>query len=494
MHCTQSLVVLTAAALVPVSAFQATPLKQRVQALIDASPAARGAFWGIRVLEAETGKVVYARNAEKYFIPASNTKLFSTALALSRLGPDHRFETKIVSRSEIDPSGRLSGDLILAGGGDPTLSPREIPYRKGDVKGDPLVAIAAMADELVARGLRRVDGDVIGDDTAYEWEPYPAGWALDDATWEYGAAVSALVVNDNAFRLSVQPGAAAGEPGRIRLTPPFEFFTVHNHVRTAARGTNGRVRVRRDAGSREIHLAGELSLGSRGTGFVLAVGDPALYAASVLYDALVARGVGIHGRPRARHRWKGDSVAPPEGVVLVSRKSPPLIELARVVDKVSQNLHAELLLLEAGRVRGGEGGREAALGQLEEFLKEIGIPPESYDFADGSGLSRLTRVTPHKITQLLAYMFKSAHRDAWRSLMPVGGEDGTLEHRFDGEPRAKLIQAKTGTISHVSALSGYAESASRGTLIFSILVNNYNSRQAEVRSVIDKISILLTEQ
>jgi D-alanyl-D-alanine carboxypeptidase/D-alanyl-D-alanine-endopeptidase (penicillin-binding protein 4) len=227
---------------------------------------------------------------------------------------------------------------------------------------------------------------------------------------------------------------------------------------------------------------------------LLALDDPALYSAFALADALSRRGVAISGRPAARHRFANqDTLAPPGGVELARRTSPPLIELLRIIDKVSQNLHAELVLREVARVRRSIGSREAGLEESRQFLAEAGVEETGYRFEDGSGLSRLNLVTAHTVVRLLRHMYRSPHREAWLGLLPVGGEDGTLNNRFDGNPAARRIRAKTGTLSHVSALSGYADSPSRGRLAFSILVNNYNAPASEIRDVIDRIGLLLTE-
>jgi D-alanyl-D-alanine carboxypeptidase/D-alanyl-D-alanine-endopeptidase (penicillin-binding protein 4) len=465
----------------------AQTLSERLEALLSDSPVARQAFVGVEVYDLEKGEAVYASNAGRLFVPASNTKLFTTALALTRLGPDYRFQT--VVRQE----GR---DIVLYGGGDPTLSGRAVPYRKGPDPEEPLSAIEALADQVAARGIRRIDGDVIGDDSAYVWEPYPQGWARDDVLWDYGAPVSALTVNDNVFALTLR-AAKAGEPPQVTLWPAFEYFTIDNRVRTGP-GLESRVRVERPSGARQLVLWGVMpSDPAASMKLLLAIDDPALYAACALADALERRGIEIRGRPVARHRFPSDeqdgAVPRPEGIELARRTSQPLVETLTILDKVSQNLHAEMALREVARVRRGTGSRQAGLEEERDFLKEVGIDRGDYRFEDGSGLSRLGLVTPGAIVALLRYMYASPYREQWISLLPVGGEDGTLETRFNGNPAARRIHAKTGSLSHVAALSGYAQKASGGTLAFSILVNNFNSQGAEVRALIDKIALLVAE-
>jgi len=227
---------------------------------------------------------------------------------------------------------------------------------------------------------------------------------------------------------------------------------------------------------------------------LLAIDDPALYAATALADALTRRGIAIGGRPVALHRFASEATpaqAPP--VELAGHVSPPLVELLRIIDKVSQNLHAELVLREVARQATGAGSREAGIAERDRFLKEAGIDAGEWSLADGSGLSRLNLVTPAAVVKLLCHMYASPHRDAWISLLPVGGEDGTLEGRFAGNAAAGSIRAKTGSMEHVAALSGYVESRSRGRLAFSILVNNYTGPDLEIRSAMDRIALLLSE-
>lgn len=471
------------------AAVGAQALAERVQAILSASTARR-AFWGIQVLDLERREVLAEVRPDGYFVPASNTKLFTTALALVRLGPDYRFRTRVLAEQRPDPEGRVRGDLVLAGGGDPTLSNRTYPYVKGPPTGDPLAGIEELAAELYAAGLRRLEGDVVGDDTAYPWEPYPDGWALDDAVWEYGAPVSALSVADNVIRLRLKAGAEA-TPVSLTLSPQLPYYFVDCRLKVERGG--GRIWVERLPGSWHLRLWGAMAPGESRE-LAVAMHDPALYAARALLDALRRRGVAVRGQALARHRYTNQAwpMGQPGGVELARRESPPLIEVLRVIDKVSQNLHAEIVLREVGRVLRGEGSREAGLIEMAAFLDEVGVPRGEYRFLDGSGLSRLNLVTPAAIVRLLDYMYRSPYREAFLSLLPIGGEDGTLGSRFSGAASARRIRAKTGTLSLSNALSGYAES-SRGTLAFAILANNALAPAAEVRAAIDKIALLMAE-
>ena len=476
------------ALLIPV-AFAARPVAERIDSLISGSRAAVQAFWGISVVNLADGSIVYTKNEDRFFVPASNAKLFSTALALTRLGPDYRFRTTVAADSAPDGNGVIHGDVWLIGGGDPNLSARVLPYKQDEFTDNPLQAIDEMAAQMVAHGVRRVDGDVVGDDTRYVWEPYPKGWSSDDAVWEYGAAVSALTLNDNAFALYVQPGARVGEPAVLTLSPRVEELTIHNRTRTTEGGEK-KLTYKRIPGSKELVVGGVIPLHGLAEKTLLAVDDPALFAANALVDALARLGVAVSGRAAARHRSVEDTSIEGMGVELARHDSLPLVEALRVIEKESQNLHAEMVLREVAHNARGIGSRASGLEELKLFLAEVGIASKQYNFEDASGLSRMTLVTPATVSRLLVYMYGSKHRDAWVSLLPVSGEDGTLKKRFLASGHG-VIHAKTGSLSHVTALSGYMLPVSGKAYAFSILVNNFNGPASEVRGVLDKITVLL---
>jgi D-alanyl-D-alanine carboxypeptidase/D-alanyl-D-alanine-endopeptidase (penicillin-binding protein 4) len=475
---------------------QAADLASRLDRLIDSNAALSHAFVGMRVVRLSDGQLLYAHNAERLFVPASNMKLFTTALALSRLGADYRLATQVGAEVPIDGGGTLPGDLQLVGGGDPSLSGREYPYRSHAAPGAvySFRAIEELADQLVAHGLKRIDGNIVGDDSRYVWEPQPGPWSSDSASREYGAPVSALILHDNTFLLTLHPAEHPGTLARITLAPPFENFVIDNHVVTIERGGR-RVRFYRSASGRELHLWGTIPKADPGYAQELAIGDPALYAAEVLRDALLRRGISIRGDAVTRHRFPDEiaeaTTAP--GILLAEHHSPPLFELLQVVDKVSQNLHAEMFLREVAIASGHAGSPEEGLAAMDEFVAGIGIPKSEYQFTDGSGLSPRTLVSPTALTKLLAHMYESPHREEWLNLLPIGGEDGTLGSRFAGHAEARGIRAKTGTLDHVKAMSGYADTTAHGRVAFSLLVNHFEEPGPGVTKAIDELVLSLLE-
>jgi serine-type D-Ala-D-Ala carboxypeptidase/endopeptidase (penicillin-binding protein 4) len=447
----------------------APPLPVRINRILARAP---NAAWGIHIVDLRTGATVYSRNEHQPFVPASNTKLFSTAFALTRLGPEYRFKTTITAPAPPDKDGRVS-ELRFVGGGDTNLSGRVLPYAYKSEPQNPLQYVEAFAVRLAEAGVRAVDGDIIGDDSAFANEPFPEGWAVDDPIYEYGAPVSALFLNDGMFRMRVIP-TAPGEAPMVETSPALGSMIVQNRAIT---GYHKKLQFARLPGSNEFTITGTIDSEAE---YDLAMDDPTYFAAEALREALLKRGIQVGGTARAEH-------SPAPGVPLVTHESRPLITALKVINKESVNLHAEIVLLEAARVRAGTTTREKAIEELKAFLKEIGIVDTEYTFEDGSGLSRKTLASPWAVTTLLRYMYASPNRDKWVDTLPIGGEDGTLATRFSRDSRASQIRAKTGSLSHVNALGGYAGDR----YAFSILVNNSNVPALTVRKVMDQIALAL---
>ncbi len=486
-------------ALLPISAQPQSSIKAGLDNALAKSPALASAFIGIRVVSLPEGRVLYEHDADRLFAPASNTKLFTTALALTTLGPDYRFSTSVRAEQPLDSVGRLMGDLVFVGGGDPSMSARTYPYQapKPGQRPEPFQTIAAiedLADQLKARGLTSIAGDIVGDDSRYPWEPYPDGWSANDPVWDYGSPVSSLIVNDNAFTLWIRPGVQPGDLARIQTFPSLCPLAINNRIVTTSGGER-KIEEDRGIGAHELQAWGQIPVNDPGIDELLAVDDPAIFAAAMLRDALVRRGVVVHGEAVAHHRFGNETVdpTPKMGIELARRVSPPLTELLQVVDKVSQNLHAEVMLREVGFVKRNNGSREAGQEEMKAFLSRAGISASEYHLVDGSGLSRLTLVSPTAVTKLLTFMYRSNLRDTWIPLLPIAGVDGTLRTRFEGHPEASRIHAKTGSLSHVRALSGYAEAQSSGTLAFSFIVNDSVAASHDISAFLDTMGLKLIE-
>jgi len=462
-----------------------------------ASGGADQSYWGVLVSDADNGQALYTLNAARFFMPASNAKLFTTVLALSTLGPDFRERTTIETAGTVDSSGQLQGDLVLVGRGDANLSNRVLPYVKRDVRnGPPEKALAELADRVVASGVKRISGDVVADDSYFAAGRFPPGWTIDDTVWSYGAAVSAIAINDNAISLVVRPGAAVAAPLSFQVAPWSGLYEIRNDAATTAARTEAQLRLSRDPESRVIRLSGTVPLDAPARELLPAITEPAENAAMLLMRMLQGRGVAIAGRSRAIHADDTIPKPPPAAArrVLAERLSPPLLEDVRITNKLSLNLHAEMLLRVAAREKAAAMTLDAAGMFADQFRGSIGLTPQDALLFDGSGLSRDDLVTPQSVVQLLAYAQRQPWGRDFAATLPVAGEDGTLENRMKGTAAAGHVQAKTGLVDHVDSLSGYATSKGGEHLIFSFFVNNAGARGRDMMSVLDAICVAMVEE
>jgi D-alanyl-D-alanine carboxypeptidase/D-alanyl-D-alanine-endopeptidase (penicillin-binding protein 4) len=496
-----------------------------------ADPAVARAHWGIAVVGMD-GAPIYLRNEGELFQPASNAKLFTTAAAMALLGPERRFETRVVAKGRFLRPGTWGGDLYLVGDGDANLSGREIPYvepkdRPKALPGAPLVEVNALrhieelADQVVRSGIKRVDGNVIGDDTLFPRDPYPEDWAVDDVMWGYGAPVSALVVNDNQMKVTVTPGAREGMPATVKFDPAVRFYEVRGYVQTTKVGSGRWVNFSREPGSRMFDISGSIAAGSQPESEEVAVSEPALFAAEALKRALEAKGVVVAGRAGERRLeqlpvrgfvaetrepidglkygnysgyrlqsqfcFASAQCATADGRVVASHESPRVAEDVVVTNKVSQNLHAELMLHQLAVAYGKNGSTAQGARVVRQFLLNAGVDGDDFVFFDGSGLSGHDLVTPRAVVRLLQYAAGQPWFVEWKQSLPVGGVDGSLESRFGEAAIDGKVFAKTGTTGEARALSGYLECASGRTVMFSILVNNHAPHTSVDREVMDRI-------
>jgi D-alanyl-D-alanine carboxypeptidase/D-alanyl-D-alanine-endopeptidase (penicillin-binding protein 4) len=482
------------------------PVKKQIEAIL-AQPELQHGFLGVEIVSLRSGKPIYSLNAQRMFTPASNTKLFTTAAALALIGPDYKFRTTIETNGSLDKYGRLTGDLVLVGRGDPNLSGRELPYTMRTQRdADPVRVLEKLADELVQKGVKYVDGDIVADDSYFAFERYGEGWSQDDLVWPDGAPVSALTVNDNVIFVQILPGARAGDKAFVSVIPFADYYTIDNRLLTTPAGSGRKIYINREPGSTTLTLWGTMPTDDAGVNEGLSIEDPAEFAANLLRHLLDVRGVAVYGKQRTRHTdlaslstftsvviatsRGGDehSLSSPAGpLVLAENQSLPLSEDIEVINKVSQNLHAEILLRLLGHEKGTGGTVQAGLEVLRGFLNNAGIPNPECLFFDGSGLSRQNLVTPHAVVELLRYAAGQPWGREFHDSLPVAGVDGSLADRFkDLDPEAH-IYAKTGSLGGVKTLSGYALTANGEELAFSILANNYSMPSKRLNDVIDSI-------
>ncbi len=462
-----------------------------------------GLRYGISVTDLN-GNVLVAFRADERFAPASNVKLFVTAAALAAKAELTALDSGL--RVALDPTDGGPPTLALMGRGDPTVG------FGTDCNGR---CIESLAEAVVERGITEV-GDIVGDDQWFADERRPLGWSWDDLKFGHGTSISAIAVNNNVLPLRVSPSSAPGtsvQASWIGAGP--SYFNLHNEAKTSDATAPRALRLERRIGDRTARLYGELPAGSRSVTLDLGVDDPAHLAAWYFKRALEAKGVAVSGELRTRRRPlqyvdepkstnPNDPAARLEcarrgqvtsnGTVIASLSPAPMQDIVTEINQDSENLYAEVLLRQLGHVA-GRGSSFCGLLHIEEFLEDVGVSRTSYDFADGSGLSSYNRVTPATITALLRHAAAAPWGNDYRASLPVGGASvGTLKYRFRGSALEGKIFAKTGTLNHADALSGYMQARSGRTLVFSIIVNDRPLESSSAMSQIDSTLLKIADR
>ena len=440
-------------------------LRAQLQAIL--APIAQRAHVGAYVESLTRGDVLFELQADRLFTPASNTKLFTAAAALDRLGPDFHFETQVRGLKR----GRNDWDLTLQGGGDPVLATADL---------------ASLAKATRDAGVVRVSRPLRCDDGYFDAQRYGFGWSFGDEPFYYGAQISALTVNRNVTRVTIRPAARAG---LALLVEPEPFYrgAIDVTATTAPAGSADTLSVTRRRARNEIVVAGEMPVGAAARTVSVTVEEPALLAGWIFQDELAKAGVRVAGTPERR-------AAPPTAIVLARHTSPPLAEILPLFNKPSDNLIGEMLLKTIGRVRRGVGSAAAGRAEVSAFLGEIGIDPGAYRLMDGSGLSRNNLVAPRAIAQLYRAMRQHRHADIFFDSLTVAGVDGTLRRRMLGTAAANNLRGKTGTLMGVCTLSGVMRTAGGEEIVLVVMTNHHtDADSSRVRAVEDRFAVTLAE-
>ncbi len=442
-------------------------LRARMDALLNA-PRFNAALWSVKVISLTTGKTVYENHGDRLMSPASNSKLYTGALALDTLGGDYRFATPVYATIYPDDFGRINGDLIVAGRGDPS-------WKAANFQDNftPFVAVLTNAH------VRQVTGDLVVDDTFFKGPPTGGSWCVEDLEDSDGAKISALTLEDNTAEIRVSSGTNTSDPCSLTVSLPDTQITLVNRTKTIASGGRSRLEARKLPGSKTFYVFGEMPLGAAGENLDIPVPEPAVWFGAALKEALAQNGIVVDGKVRCiawpdEVPWKGTNFAK-----LGEVKSPPLRELIRGFMKPSQNLETDLIFEHVGELSRradsppGQSSEELAVIALEKFLTAKGVPADVY-FDEGSGLSRNNLTSANATAALLAVMSTNRQAQDYYDSLPIAGVDGTLRRRMKTPPAFQNVHAKTGTLRWANSLSGYVTTAAGEKLVFSMMLNRYD--------------------
>ena len=482
-------------------------LQTRISEIL-AKPELASAMIGVKITSLDTGRTLFEENPAKLLRPASNMKLYTVAAALDKLSPDYRFKTSVYAIQRPNASGVVRGHLTIYGRGDPTFAAR---FNNGDY----FKGIDNLASRIASAGIKRVEGDLVGDESYFVGAKYGSGWEWEDLTWSYGAEISPLTVNDNALDLFIKPGHAVTAPAVITTGPPDPLLTIVNKVVTASKGTKRELNIYRGLGENTVTIVGNIPIDDAGYTGAISISHPALLFVYLLRTALAQKGVVITGKSRTTGTVNqpilppipeianviGTNGAPLPKVQfeITTLESPPFSVIAAQTLKPSQNLYTELILRTLGTMTpppptmspSRQTSEDLGIEAVRSFLKTAGIQAESLRLNDGSGLSRDDMITADSTVQLLTFMNKHRYADVFRAALPIAGVDGTLRNRMRGTAAQNNVRAKTGSLSAAASLGGYVTTAAGEKLAFAIIVNNYGPDVDPRALCIDPIAVLL---
>lgn len=450
----------------------ADTLQTRIDTILADTNLSNG-IQGVLVKSLKTGSVLYERNSHLAMIPASNQKLLVSATVLDQLGPDYTLKTELYASGKVNAKGVLEGDIVLKGGGDPTLATADL---------ERFVA------QLKSRGIRKVTGGVIVDDTLFDTQRLGWGWSWDNLPYYYSAEISALNLDRNVAQVYVSPGEKDGARAVAWVKPAADYMAIDCTATTDAAGSEKSISVWRKLGTNTITVSGSIPLGSKAESpeTAVTVQEPALYTGHVLRTLMARQGMQVIGGV--------SSGKLPQGAELVySHASRPISEMVALLNKPSDNLIAEVLLKALGAADTGKGSADSGAEVEKRFFERIGMDLTALKIVDGSGLSRLNYVSPRNLVALLTHMWGHKDSGVFVGSLPIAGVDGTLRNRMKGTAAEKNVKAKTGYIGRVSSLSGYVSTSSGEPLVFSIMMNHHLCANAPATAAQNAICQLLAE-
>ncbi|MBI5622562.1 MAG: D-alanyl-D-alanine carboxypeptidase/D-alanyl-D-alanine-endopeptidase [Elusimicrobia bacterium] len=463
---------------------QAGGAEARVRKLASQPPLA-SAQWGLCVKDAATGKTVVSLNEDKSLVPGSTLKLFASGAALSDLGSEHRFAT-VLHHDGVVAGRKLKGNLIIKGGGDPSLGSTLVRGGKAmeEVFADWLKALSGA-------GVKTVEGDVVADAALFDGPGIPGSWTWEDIGNYYAASAEGLSINDNLYRLVFAPGSRSGEPAVVlRLEPEVPGLSFENRMLTGPADTGDNGYIYNAPGGYRAVLRGSLPAGTSEFAIKGALPEPALFASQAFASFLKRSGIEVLGRAKV-----SQGPAPvDESKVLFRTESPALKDIVRLTNKRSFNLYAEMLSRAVALKRGKSGSVAGAGAAVKEFLRSAGIETSGLRLEDACGLSRLDLTTARAMTELLVFMSKSpVSADFQESLVFPGDPEG-FGHIKDfgkGSVLEGSLRIKSGSLSGIRSYSGYFTNKAGRLLAFTFIVNNYTGSPAEIERIHQDLLISL---
>lgn len=458
-------------------------LREDLDALVR-SPEWAGANVGVAVLSLETGETIYRHDAEKYSVPASTQKLFTTATALATLGPSYRYRTQVYLQGDLQPNGEFVGLIIIRGSGDPTLS---TAFGR-----DPVSVVDRWAAALDSIGIRSIRGTIIGDDDVFDDVEYAQGWSWDDFVYSYAPQVGGLGIADNAVRMEVIAPPRARDVPIVRLVPETDYVRIVNAVQVVDSTGRTDVKPYRDFRSNVVDLVGTVAMLPRtDTARVsVSVDNPTLYLLSHMRSALQRKGIRFRGSVADIDTWN-DTIDYGQCRLVIDDVSPPLSEIVKVINTTSHNLGAEVLFKTLGREIGGEGSFDKGAEVVRRHVLAEGIAGPDIVIVDGSGLSRLNLCSPHQLVALLSHAFRAPWAAAFKASLATAGTRGTLRQRLVGTRAEKAVAAKTGGMNNVSNLAGYVTTRDGEPFAFAIMMNHFIVQPTMAQNLQDLICMRL---
>ena len=485
-------------------------LQQRLGEHVNHPRFAAGSF-GVKVVSLDTGKTLFEHDAAKLFSPASNCKLYTMALALDKLGGDYRIKTSLYAAAKPDKRGNLKSDLIVYGRGDPGFN-----LKQGN--GDILRVLQPLVAALTNAGVRRISGDLIGDDSFIVGSPFGSGWVWDDMNYYYGAEISALTINDNTLQVSVKPGASPGKPCQLSITPATSLVVLSNRTQTITAGGRREINFYRPLGQNVIYVTGQMPLGQTNFTDDVTMSNPAGLFVELFREALKRNGIKVSGATRTVN-WldrQGQPLDTSSLVELGAVESRQMREINIAVQKPSQNLYTDLMLAHVGSLEreraiqnrdassqtnrsetvvGLPTSEDFGIRELDKFLAKAGVKRGDVRFEEGSGLSRNNLATPNATIALLQFMSRHVEAKNYYEALPIAGVDGTLRNRLKNTRAENNVHAKTGTLRWANSTSGYVTTAAGEKLAFALMLNRYAAPAPEfsARAELDKIIVPLAD-